>query len=167
MWGIKKQGLKAVRGQSMSFLSSNNYFGQYIWARYLQVLRYLNFFWCQIPQKINIAVDLPLPSSYWENRYKYNAVPVSPLCSGNYIAPWSMGSQKMSWVHQKGKRRSFINDGIDFMHNISGKCIQTFCSPPYQGQFYSQYTTVSSAGTCVGCQTGCVHTGHALIHWLV
>lgn len=65
----------------------------------------------------------------------------------------------MSWVPQNGKCGSFIKDGIDFMHNISGKCIQTFCSPPYEGQFYSQYTRVSSVGF-----VWAAHTGHALIH---
>lgn len=28
-----------------------------------------------------------------------------------------------------------INEGTESIHNISGKCIQTSCSPPYQGQF--------------------------------
>lgn len=129
-WGIKKQGLKAVRGQSMSCLSSHNHFGQYIWARYLQALRYLNSSEAKFPRKINTAVDLPPPSAYRESRHQYNTVPVFPFCSGNYTAPCTVGSQKMSWVNQNGKHGSFINGRIDFMHNISGQRIQRLCSPP-------------------------------------
>lgn len=68
-----------------------------------------------------------------------------------------MGCQKVNWIPQNGKHGSVINAGINFMHSISGTCIQTFCSPSYQGQLYSPHTRVSFAEIYVSCQQDCSH----------
>lgn len=110
-------------------------------------------------------MDRPLLSLHWENRYQCSSI--FPSCSRNCPAAWSVGCQKVNRIPQNGKHGSVTNDGINFIHSISGKSTQTFFSPSYQGQFYFPYTVVSSSQIYVSCQQDSAHTGHPLIYWLV
>lgn len=76
----------------MGFLSSNSYFGQYIWVRHLQALRCLKPSWGQTPRKkVTLLWFCPYPLHTKSSSTNIKASLVSPFCYWNYTTAWQGG----------------------------------------------------------------------------
>lgn len=69
-------------------------------------------------------------------------------CSRNYPAAWSVHCQKVNWIPQNGKHGSVINDGINFMHRISGKGTQTLQPLISRSVLFSTYNSELCTNLC-------------------
>lgn len=112
------------------------------------------------------AVDLPLLSLYWENRYQYNAVPLSPsvpetvLLLGQWVARRWIGFLRMENMGQLLMLELILGtafQGSAFRHFAA---LQTKVSFILHIQGWALLRSVWAASRTA-------HIGHPLIHWLV